>query len=97
MTESSLVVTLPEEASDQLKTEIVAMLNQAVEHVSRQVDSGPFVKGYTGAANFLGCGTAAIKKMVIQGLPTHSVSALPSVLFFSKEELNTFVLNDGQL
>lgn len=92
-----LTVQLPEEASDQLKQQIVAMLNEAVEHVSRQVDRGEFVKGYAGAASYLGCGRDAIKVMTLQGLPTHTVQALPKVLFFSKAELNRYVLHDGQL
>lgn len=93
----TLQVVLPPDASEQLRLQFVALLNSSVEEVKKASAGqlGDWLKGKTGVAAYLGISTATVTKMVNQGLPEHFIEVAPSLTFFSKSEVNSFILNDG--
>ncbi|WP_203650631.1 hypothetical protein [Secundilactobacillus yichangensis] len=94
---SEMTVKLPPEASEQLRNQVIAIIGEAVTHAGKHANAGEWLKGYTGVASYLGCGTDAVKKMVVQGLQPHTIQALPKVQFFNRNEVDQFLLADGYL
>lgn len=93
----ALQVVLPPDASEQLRLQLVALLNSSVEEVKKASagQASEWLKGKTGVAAYLSISTATVTKMINQGLPEHYIEAAPSLTFFSKAEVNSFILNDG--
>lgn len=93
----ALQVILPPDTSEQLRMQFVALLNSSVDEVKKAsaAQFGDWLKGKSGVAAYLNISTATVTKMVQQGLPQHFIEAAPSLTFFSKEEVNSFILNDG--
>lgn len=96
MTES-LVVTLPEEASRQLRNQVTAIIGEAVSHAEKHSNTGEWLRGYAGLAAYIGCSAQSAKLLVNQGLEAHSIQALPKMLFFSRTQVDNFILHDGEL
>lgn len=88
-----LTVQLPQEASDDLRQQVIAIIGEAVSQSKDNASTGEWLRGFTGVANYLGCSTQSVKRMVAEGLETHTITALPKIQFFSKREVDQFILN----
>ena len=92
---NNLTVQLPEEASEQLRTEIIALLNEAVAHVQRASvnNTGDWIRGKSSVAAYLGCSSETVTKMVANGLATHIIPEAPNIYFFNRHEVDEYILN----
>lgn len=90
---NNLTVQLPEEASEQLRTEIVALLNEAVAHVKGTKNTGDWLRGKSAVAKYLGCSSETVSKMVVNGLAAHIIPEAPNIYFFNRHEVDEYILN----
>ncbi|WP_288531237.1 hypothetical protein [uncultured Secundilactobacillus sp.] len=87
-----LSVTLPQEQTDELRQQIQALVNSALEHVKNHSDASPFLRGKTQASAYIGCSTDSVTRMVAAGMPYHVLPELPSMMLFSKAEIDAYIL-----
>lgn len=89
-----LTVQLPDEASDQLKLQMVALLNEAVANVKgKSTETGEWLRGKSAVARYLGCSSETVSKMVINGLAVHLIPEAPNIYFFNRHEVDAYILN----
>ncbi|MFD1126268.1 hypothetical protein ACFQ22_13045 [Lentilactobacillus raoultii] len=93
-----LQVKLPEEASEELRQQVFAAISVAVDQAKRKANQGEWIANKTGLAAYLGVSTDVITRMVKElGLPTHHLSVCPKITFFNRDEVNSFILNNGYI
>ncbi|KRK48134.1 hypothetical protein [Secundilactobacillus kimchicus] len=89
-----LTVQLPQEASDQLKLQMVALLKEAVISVQGKAkESGEWLRGKSAVARYLGCSSETVSKMVLNGLNPHMIPEAPNIYFFNRREVDEYILN----
>lgn len=93
-----LKVTLSDEDSERLRSEVFAVMSEAVQQVRNSAIQAPeWLKGKKAVASYLSVGTETVTGMVKLGLPEHHTKASPNIAFFKKSEIDEFILNDGYL
>ncbi len=79
---------------DVLYKEMESIINNAIDNViSVKKTDNPWIKGKKNTCKWLEISPQTLNKMIQRGLPVHYLNDM-DIMFFNKEEINSYILNN---